>query len=152
MRSLQEINAIELAEFNWETMTNQLIFKTFFQHKDRDFLLTPANLLENGVIVEKYSLDASFDCPLYTTPIKRNLFRLYTTIARVAGAVQLGIPENPLSKLRALEEGHTHLVNQYFGRGNREVASALNSIYSVMYKEVIELPASSSNPEDTVII
>ena len=135
--------------FAWDRMTRAVVFDTFYTHPDRDFLVTPDNLLENGQISETRPMDAAFDCPLLPTPFLRNLFRLYATVANMTQMVQLGIPEDDLSKLRALELGHPHLLEMYYEPGSL-AASSLKDIYAVMFKDVISPPARS--PEATAII
>lgn len=132
--------------FRWEHFTRAIVFKTFFCNPDRDFIVTPQNILENGTIEEKFPLDAIFDCPLFPTPYKRNLYRLYVTIAYVTKGIQLGIPFDHMSKLRAIRYGHTQIINTYFNsERDRNIAIALNDIYSVLNTDVISPPVSTND-------
>lgn len=131
--------------FKWSDMAYKLMFKVFYKYPDRDFLVTPVNLLENGDIVEAYKMEAAFDCPVLPTHFQRNLFRLYATIAFVTQKVQLGNLHDHVSRLRALKDGHPHIVRSYFS-DFPDVASALNDIYSVLFKDTIVPPQSSSDP------
>jgi hypothetical protein len=150
MRTLERLDKESLMNFRWENLTRQVMFKTFYIYPDRDFMVTPANLLANGVIDETYPIDAAFDCPLLPTAYKRNLFRLYATVVRVAGGVQLGIPEDHLSKLRAVEIGHPHLLKMYFAK-NKEVSAALLDVYSVMFREDIVGPVGADSDAMDII-
>lgn len=150
MRPVCEIVGEELNTFAWDKMVRMLMRTTFYS--DRDFSVTPHNLLENGDITTAHPMDPAFDCQLLPTAYKRNLFRTYATIARVTAGVQLGIPENPLSKLRAVERGHRSIVNLYFPSHNDKAADALHDLYIALIKDVILPPGGESELAATDII
>ena len=132
--------------FKWADMTYELMFKVFYRYPDRDFLVTPVNLLENGDIVETHDMEAAFDCPALPTHFQRNLFRLYATIAFVTRKVQLGNPHNQASRLRAIKDGHLHILRSYFS-DLPDVAGSLNDIYSVLFEDTVVPPQSSSDAD-----
>ena len=122
-------------KINWEELSKTMIFKVFFMNPERDFMITPQNLMANGDIVESHLMDPMFDCPLFRTPFKRNLFRLYTTIAFVSLNTQIGIPRQHLSKLSAIENGHKYIVNNLNEDVHQSTKSALIDIHNLLFKE-----------------
>ena len=148
MRTLQDLR--DISDIKWEQMSRYLVFKLFYKHPNRDFIISPVNILENGEVREVYPMDASFDCPLFPTPFKRNLFRLYATIARVVSGVQLGIPDDHLGKMKALEIGHPYFINEYFQLGS-EAARALKDIYTIMFADTIVEPVSDASDAIEII-
>lgn len=146
MLSLKDVSVTRgLTDFKWEKMARQVIFKTFYPYPNRDFMVTPINMLENGTMDERHPMEALFDCPLYPTAFMRNLYRLYTTIAYVTKGVQLGLPMDHVSKLRAVEIGHPYILSSYF-IDDPGVAAALSDIYSVMFDDIIVHPPSTAVP------
>ena len=129
--------------FRWGEMTQGLIFKVFYKYPDRDFLITPVNLLENGDIVEAHDMEADFDCPVLPTPFLRNLFRLYATIIFLTRKVLLGNLYDQACRLRAIKDGHPHILMSYVSDAP-EIACALNDIYSMMFEGKVVPPVSST--------
>lgn len=130
----------------WTALTRFLVFKVFFKHPDRDFLITPHTLMETGDIKDSRHMDPAFDCPILPTAIKRNLFRLYATIVYLLKGIQLGLPAHPLSKLRAIQHGHPLILEQMVGkdRDDSEFYEALVDIYSLLFKDFVEHPSDGS--------
>lgn len=128
--------------FQWPKMTHNLMSKVFYKYPDRDFLVTPVNLQENGHIVETHEMEAAFDCPVLPTPFHRNLFRLYATIAFVTKKVQLGNPYDQACQLRAIKYGHHHITNSYFS-DHPDIVAALNDIYGALFAHTVVPPKSS---------
>lgn len=131
--------------FRWADMTRKLMFNVFYKYPEKDFLITPVNLLENGDIVEAYDMEAAFDCAVLPTHFQRNLFRLYATIAFVTQKVQLGNPHDQTCRLRAIKDGHFLIIKGYF-LNHPDIAGALNDIYSVLFSGTVVHPES---PLDT---
>ena len=114
-------------------MTHNLIIKAFLKNPTKDFMITPRNLRENGAIFETHPMEACLDCPLYRSPFKRNLFRLYATILQTTMVMQIGIPDNQLSKIRFMGSGgHEYLLKHVIRDKNEEVRSALVDIHSIL--------------------
>lgn len=135
----------------WVSMVRKLIFKVFFKYPDRDFLVTPYSLYETGEIIEHLTMPSEFDCPVLPTPIKRNLFRLYATILFLARNAHLGTPKSNLSKLRAMEMGHVHILSQLVPN-KPQIQEALASVYSVLFTDMFVIPLSSLEKRASVSI
>lgn len=137
----------------WPFDVRRFIFKTLYVHPEKDFLITPQTLLEDGTYVESTTdMDPAFDCMLFSTPFNRNLYRLYVTTAYVALSVQYGLPEHPLLSLRAVKHGHAPLLMAIKGMEgiSRSVEEALTTIYGILFGELGVVPPVHSRPTDVV--
>ena len=135
----------------WANLTHQLIVKLFFAYPNRDFLITPHTLMETGEVLDmNVCMDSVFDCPCLQTPVKRNLFRLYATIVHLTLNIQLGLPEDTLSKYRAILCGHKSILAK--ASCSQTVNESLSAIYLVLFKDGIIHPSQDVSVLDTINI
>ncbi|GFR75988.1 hypothetical protein ElyMa_005789200 [Elysia marginata] len=86
---------------DWNCIS-QSVISIISQHPDKDLNINPHSI--TGQITDGAPEEPMFNCTLLSTPLKRNLFRLLSSLLfRVLG-VQLGVPTLPHTQLTAAND------------------------------------------------
>ncbi|KAK3757161.1 hypothetical protein RRG08_061446 [Elysia crispata] len=100
-------------DIHWKSLVKKIVFGLILPNPRIDFNISPTTITAGGNFNanNQRGFDPTFDCPVLRTPCLRNLYRLYTTVLYAACDIQLGLPTDHLSKLSALETGHSYFID-----------------------------------------
>lgn len=121
----------------WKSLTKHMLLKVILKHPKEDMFISPYTFTTGCEVLysdAQRAHDNDFGCQALSSPVKRNAYRLYTTLYYAySGGTFLGHPKSELSKIRAVQEGHLLLISNM----PEEVRESFCDIYLVIFTSKI---------------
>ncbi len=129
------INQTNMADIDWNDTTRAII-SIISRHPDEDLDINPDSL--TGRITPGVPQNPMFSCTLFYSPVKRNLYRLLSSLLYKVFRFQLGVHALPHTQIRAAKGALTFVERVYKPHHDQQTACDENKVSTKGLRDAIK--------------